>query len=159
VRKFRIAESDGEALLHDVLIAFMTTFPSIEHPRGWLVAAMCNASRRYWRCRARETEEIDDAVPDPFDACRLERELIVRDMLARLHPTDREVLRLHYFEHLTVPELAVRIGTTPRYAGKLVTKALKRARTIYEASAPQAAEPRLLRPSRPHDMTGPPLQV
>jgi RNA polymerase sigma factor (sigma-70 family) len=48
------------------------------------------------------------------------------EALNRLSPQDREVLRLHYDEGLTVARVAERLGTTPRFAASLIDKSLQR---------------------------------
>lgn len=142
--KFGISEADGEPLLHDVLLSFLTAAMRIESPRAWLVAAMCNASRAYWREQRRAAaaepvtiEEIAE-LSGPFDVETLQRELLVRAILQKLRPRDRLVLRLHYYERLTVEEIAAQFHTTAAYAGRLVSKALRRARAeLRRKAAPE----------------------
>jgi RNA polymerase sigma factor (sigma-70 family) len=146
--KFRVPPVDTEPLLHDVLLSFITATAEIKNPRLWLVGAICNASRAYWRARTRigalEAARLEGEVDlaGPFDADEMERAVALRTALQRLSPRDRLVLRLHYYERLTVAEIALRFGTTVRYATKLVGKALRRARRAYEAEAPDAAQKR-----------------
>jgi hypothetical protein len=52
-RKFRIPESEVESLIQDVFLSFIMTKTKIENIRAWLIAAMCNASRHYWRSQGR----------------------------------------------------------------------------------------------------------
>jgi DNA-directed RNA polymerase specialized sigma24 family protein len=51
-------------------------------------------------------------------------------MLAAMTSRHREVLRLHYYEQLSATEIARHLGTTRRYAEKLIGKALKQARRL-----------------------------
>ena len=136
-RKFNVPEEDCEPLLHDALLSLLRTDERVGNPKAWLVAAVCNASRAYWRGRARvhdvegaRIEEIP-CSPQTLDVERIEREILVREVVRWMEPGDREVLRLHYYEQLTAPEVAVRLATTSRYAEKLIAKALGRARTVY----------------------------
>lgn len=131
-------DGDCEQLLQDALFSYLTVGRPVENPRAWLVAAVCNASRHYWRFRARTTsmegtrlDEIPD-LPQEMDVERLELEILVRSLLERLHPGDREVLRLHYFEGMTAAEMAAALDTTVRYAQKLISKALVRVRREYQ---------------------------
>ena len=136
-RKFHVPEADCEALLHEALLSLLRTRDVIANPKAWLIAAVSNASRAYWRERIRtdavegtRIEAIVDTT-DSLDADRIEREILVREVVSRMRATDREVLRLHYYEQLTAPEVAARLDTTTGYAEKLITKALKRARALY----------------------------
>ena len=60
-RKFRIPDSDAENLIQEVFLSFLQTGTKIENVRAWLVAAMCNASRHYWRAQGRI-----ESLPDDF---------------------------------------------------------------------------------------------
>src|SRR4029079_3127976 len=104
--------------------------------RAWLVAAICNASRHYWRTQGRAEQLPDDYVEhsDPgSDAPPEERalEMTVRQALQYLQPRCRETLWLHYFEGRSAADVARELHTTPRDAEKLIHNCLKRVREIY----------------------------
>src|SRR4029079_5427234 len=61
-RKFRIPECDSENLIQEVFLSFLQTGTKIDNVRAWLVAAMCNASRHYWRAQGRI-----ESLPDDFN--------------------------------------------------------------------------------------------
>src|SRR5688572_12963800 len=61
-RKFRVPDGDAENLIQDVFLSYLQTGTRIENVRAWLVAAMCNASRHYWRAQART-----ESLPDDFN--------------------------------------------------------------------------------------------
>ena len=66
-RKFRIGETEAESLLQEVFLSYMTTTTKVENVKAWLVAAMCNASRHYWRGQGKT-----ESLPENFDdQCRL----------------------------------------------------------------------------------------
>lgn len=130
-------DHDCEALVQDAVFSYLTSGPP-DNPRAWLVAAVCNASRHYWRQRVRTSDlegaRLDEVEgpPDGMDIDRMERSILVRGLLARLRPRDRDVLRLHYFEGRTATEIADILETTARYAEKLIWKALTHARDEYD---------------------------
>ncbi|HEV8435699.1 MAG TPA: sigma factor, partial [Thermoanaerobaculia bacterium] len=64
-RKFHIADGEAENLIQDVFLSFLQTCTRIDNVRSWLVAAMCNASRHFWRAQGR-TESLPD---DYANAC------------------------------------------------------------------------------------------
>lgn len=135
-RKFRIPDSDAENLIHEVFLSFIQTGTRIENVRAWLVAAMCNASRHYWRSQGR-TESLPDNFSDHCDpgSQGLEQKfalkMTIRQALDYLQPRCRETLWLHYFEGRSASDVARELETTNRYAEKLIHNCLKRVREIY----------------------------
>ena len=135
-RKFRIPDADAENLIQEVFLSFLQTGTKIENIRAWLVAAMCNASRHYWRAQGR-TESLPDNVGDHSDpashglADQYNTKLTVRQALDYLQPRCRETLWLHYFEGRSANDVARELETTNRYAEKLIHNCLKRVREIY----------------------------
>lgn len=135
-RKFRIPESDAENLIQDVFLSFIQTGTRIDNVRAWLVAAMCNASRHYWRAQAR-TEPLPDDFNEHSDpgthglADTFAKKMTLRQALDYLQPRCRETLWLHYFEGRSASDVARELDTTSRYAEKLIHNCLKRVREIY----------------------------
>ncbi|HEX9986831.1 MAG TPA: sigma-70 family RNA polymerase sigma factor [Thermoanaerobaculia bacterium] len=135
-RKFRVPECDAENLIQEVFLSFLQTGTKIENVRAWLVAAMCNASRHYWRAQGR-TESLPDDFNDHSDpgshglAEQFAMQMTVRQALKYLQPRCRETLWLHYFEGRSAVDVARELETTNRYAEKLIHNCLKRVREIY----------------------------
>lgn len=135
-RKFRIDEGDAEGLIQEVFVSFMTTTTKVENTRAWLVAAMCNASRHFWRASGR-TESLPDDFDDHCDprsgsiADQVAIEITMRQALDYLQPRCRETLYLHYYEGRSAVDVARELETTSRYAEKLIHNCLKRVREIY----------------------------
>lgn len=136
-RKFRVPETDAENLIQEVFLSFLQTGTSIDKPRAWLVAAMCNASRHYWRASGR-TEALPEDFNDHSDPDSqslndaFTMRMTVRQVLKYLQPRCRETLWLHYFEGRSAGDVARELQTTHRYAEKLIHNCLKRAREIYK---------------------------
>lgn len=135
-RKFRIPDPDAENLIQEVFLSYLQTATKIENIRAWLVAAMCNASRHYWRAQGR-TESLPDNIDDHSDplthglADQFAMRMTVRQALDYLQPRCRETLWLHYFEGRSAGDVARELETTNRYAEKLIHNCLKRVREIY----------------------------
>jgi RNA polymerase sigma factor (sigma-70 family) len=135
-RKFRIPESDAENLIQEVFLSFLQTGTKIDNIRAWLVAAMCNASRHYWRASGR-TESLPDNFNDHSDpgshglAEQFAMQMTVRQAIKYLQPRCRDTLWLHYFEGRSAADVARELETTNRYAEKLIHNCLKRVREIY----------------------------
>jgi RNA polymerase sigma factor (sigma-70 family) len=135
-RKFRVPESEAEGLIQEVFLSFMTTTSKIENIKAWLVAAMCNASRHYWRVQGRTEglpEDFDDhSDPSSNDIAEtLASVITMQQALDYLQPRCRETLYLHYYEGLSANDVARAQDTTSRYAEKLIHNCLKRVREIY----------------------------
>jgi len=135
-RKFRIPDTDAENLIQDVFLSFLQTGTKIDNVRAWLVAAMCNASRHYWRAQSR-TESLPEDFNEHSDpgshglADEFAKKLTLRQALDYLQPRCRETLWLHYFEGRSAGDVARELETTNRYAEKLIHNCLKRVREIY----------------------------
>jgi RNA polymerase sigma factor (sigma-70 family) len=145
-RKFNVPEADCENLVQDAMLALLARLGErVENPRGFLIGAICNACRAYWRERTRGNHvegtrlEAVATVTVASEADRIEHELVMRRVLSRLSPADREVLRLHYYEQLTAREVAERLHVTHRYAEKRIVEALRHARIVYTELATRAA--------------------
>lgn len=135
-RKFRIPDSDAENLIQEVFLSFLQTGTKIDNVRAWLVAAMCNASRHYWRASGR-TESLPEDFNDHCDpgshglAEQYMMRMTIRQALDYLQPRCKETLWLHYFEGRSAGDVARELETTNRYAEKLIHNCLKRVREIY----------------------------
>ena len=135
-RKFRVPEPDAEGLIQEVFLSFLQTGTRIDNVKAWLVAAICNASRHYWRWQGRSEALPDDYLEhsDPVSDSLPEKramEMTIQQALGYLQPRCRETLRLHYFEGRSASEVARELETTTRYAEKLIHNCLKRVREIY----------------------------
>jgi RNA polymerase sigma factor (sigma-70 family) len=139
--KFRVPDSEAETLVHDVLLSYLRLAPSVRDLRGWLIGAICHASRHYWRLNGRtvgvetemELDRIDPASVRILDS--LPDQLAAREALERLSPRYQLVLQMRFFEGCTIPEIAQRLGVKSKYAQKLVTKCLRRAEQLYTEGA------------------------
>jgi len=137
VFKFRVPDTDAEALVHDVLISYLRKEEEIVELRRWLIGAICYASRHYWRLNGRTSGAEAEVAADRVDPASLRildslpDQLAAREALACLRPRYREILQMRYFEGCTVAEVASRLGVKTKYAQKLITKCLRRAEWLY----------------------------
>jgi len=130
--RFRIAECEADSLAHDVFLSFLRNAERVNDRQRWLVGAICNASRNHLR-RAGRTEPLDEAAeeaPDPRSARlgdSIAASLAARQVYACLTPKCQLALRLRYIEGYSVPEVATALGTTKKYAQKLISRCLEQA--------------------------------
>ena len=141
VSRYHIAESDAQALAHDVFVAYLLKADEIRDSRAWLLSAICNASKFFIRNQARHValpaEHAD--TPDPqwtriLDA--LPDQLAGRQAFTCLTARCQLALHLRYFEGYSVPEIADALKTTPKYAAKLVARCLRQAHDRYAKGTP-----------------------
>jgi RNA polymerase sigma factor (sigma-70 family) len=145
VRKFDIPLAETDSLVRDVFFGFLVD-PRRDrtNPRGYLIAAMCNACRRYWSSRNPELHSfppgasiVDNEVSDEvFEG--LDQTLLVATALARLPPRYRDILRRHYLEGQDTKTIADALGTTPTNLHYLLQVCRIRAHHIYSELKPGA---------------------
>lgn len=135
VRKYRIPSSDAENLVHDVFLKFLREEYRIRDDRAWLVAAISNASRDYWRSPARRAEcgQLPEAAAMPMDA--VGAEVDARTLLRPLSARCRSLLRLRYCDGRSADELAALFGTTTGYAKLMLHRCLAAARALVGGDA------------------------
>ncbi len=141
IRKFNVPPAEAHGLVHDVFINYLviTERSRPRDVRGYLIGAICNASRNYWRSRRTEdrvfTSDEDAAgsatVEDgAFEAVSMS--LIVASILARLGGRCREVLKRYYLDGQDTPAIAAAIHTTSANVNYLMHACRKKARAVYE---------------------------
>lgn len=136
IKRFHISETDAQALAHRVFLTFFLRAEEVRDPSAWLRGAICNASRQHHREQSRETplpsdiaERADPQLARVADT--LPDQLASQEALACCSSRCQLVLRLHYIEGYTIPEIAAQLHTTPGYAHKLVVCCLQQARERY----------------------------
>ena len=141
IRKFNVPPSDAEGLVHDVFINYLTsTRPVRKDLRAYLVGAICNASRNYWRSRRCADRVFADDGSSKADAAMaddlfegLELRLVIAAVLGKLGSRCREVLRRYYLDGEETPSIAASIETTASNVNYLMHVCRKRAHDAYEA--------------------------
>ncbi|MGH9419944.1 MAG: hypothetical protein ACRD3J_08225, partial [Thermoanaerobaculia bacterium] len=68
VQKFRVPGEDVRGLIHEVFVAFIRGRKKVYDERAWLVGAMCNHCRLYWRARGRDAGALPLEEKGAFDA-------------------------------------------------------------------------------------------
>jgi RNA polymerase sigma factor (sigma-70 family) len=137
-RRFRIPEDEVCGVIHDVFVAFIRSAERIrstpEDERAWLVGAVCNASRYYWRKHGRtgalpaddrSSPESDHLADDALD--RIELASVLRDLPEHC----RDLLCRHYGEGYTAGEIAPAYALKPSSTSNLISKCLFAARAAF----------------------------
>jgi RNA polymerase sigma factor (sigma-70 family) len=135
IRKFRIPHDDAYVLVQDIFVGYLTRPDTIRDPRAYLIGAICNASRNYWRSRQRElaTEENQrlEETPCQPEWERAEIRSALRATLARLGKRCRETLRRYYLAGESTADIAAAYDTTTDYILHVLHRCRLQAREIY----------------------------
>lgn len=116
---------DAEDICQIVLLRVMTKAPhfgSAEHERAWIIRTTANACRDLLRSAARRTTVALEAAGEP-EAPEIP-DGSVTDAVQRLPHDQREAIHLHYYEGLSIREIAGITGSSEA----AITKRLSRAR-------------------------------
>ena len=136
LRKFRVPLADVDALVHDVFASYFVNASNIRTLRPYLIGAICNAARQYWRKREAERAVFCDGAscPAASDEELLEsvtRKVRVATLLARLRPSCRELLRRYYLDGESTASIAASRDTTTNSVLVLLHGCRKSARAIF----------------------------
>jgi len=134
--RYGIPPEDVESLVHDIFASLLERRPQVDDMRAFLLGAMQNAARHYWRKRRHESPLLaeHDGTADESTAADLERwstNLSIGATLAQLGPKCRETLRRYYLNEEKPREIAEHLDTSPAYVMQLLSSCRKRAREIY----------------------------
>lgn len=134
-RKFNIPDADVDALVHDVFATFLISAPRVRELRPYLIGAICNASRKYWRNQEQHESlfaELDeDSVSGEDVQQAVHRALTLNAALSRIGDRCRNVLERYYLDREPTSSIAEAIGTSPGNVLYILHICRKRARAIF----------------------------
>jgi RNA polymerase sigma factor (sigma-70 family) len=130
VQKFSVPDEDVRGVIHEVFVAFIKARKKVYDERAWLVGAMCNHCRLYWRAHGRDAGALPLDEEGECDAEDVVKRIDVSAVLRRLAPRCREVLHLRFFEEYSSEEIATHYATTIQYARKMVYRCVCAARIV-----------------------------
>ncbi|MBV9495089.1 MAG: sigma-70 family RNA polymerase sigma factor [Acidobacteria bacterium] len=118
LRRFQIPVADVDALVHDVFASYFMNAAQVMELRRYLVGAICNASRQYWRRHEAERAVFCDGMDCSAIAAEndlseeIARRMTIAAILARLRPGCRELMRRYYLEGESTASIAAHRATT-----------------------------------------------
>ena len=119
----------GPAHAEDVLATAMVSILASESRnvadmKNYLYRSVANAGRKHWRTLDRRTRrEALDAQPGSVEDSYRDPEVIAA--LSKLSPQQRAIIHLTYWEDLTVPVVAKRLGVSDWTIRKQLARARK----------------------------------
>jgi RNA polymerase sigma factor (sigma-70 family) len=142
IRKFGIPISDVDDLVQDVFATYIANKANVHDPHAYLIGAICNAARQYWRkhhaspfCGA-DVEWGATPADDVIDG--VIRNLVLGATLRRLGERCRETLQRFYLEGETTAAIAESRETTANYICRLLNYCRNRARSLYRKMCAEA---------------------
>jgi len=141
VQKFRVPDEDVRGVIHEVFVAFIRSRAKVYDERAWLVGAMCNQCRLYWRASGKAGHPLPVDEDGACDADDVAQRVDVSTLLRRMPRRCREILHLRFFEEYSSEEIAVHYETTVQYARKMVYRCVCAARMLLTRIAPAKDAP------------------
>jgi len=135
MRRYGIPPDDAEALTHDTFVAYLQRHTKINDLKPWLMGAVCNACKHYWRDRKREMplpEDFEQAI-DPTANCSTDSwawRITVAGLLARLGNQCRETLKRYYWADESKESIAATLSLSTGYVLHLLSSCRQRMREM-----------------------------
>jgi RNA polymerase sigma-70 factor, ECF subfamily len=135
------SQAEADELVHEVLLLAYDAFPSYRAEgalRSWLFGIARRVCARHLEKRVRQAARLqlvhDASPPKGTEELVLAREQAerARAALAKLNPTEREVLFLRYESDLTFRDVAIACGVDEPTARKRASRAIERLRESLE---------------------------
>ena len=127
----RIPPQDCEDLIQEILVSFVRRYDHIENPEAWLVTALKNQCRLFWRKKRRLIyQAVDDVLLDVLAEAvepDTERQVWAREvehLLTKIPERCRRILQLRYKLELTPKELAAELGYCYTSVSNIVRRCL-----------------------------------
>ncbi len=130
-----IGPSDAEDLVAGVMVVLLDSPElSVTDPQNFLYRSVTNAARRQWRATERRIRR--EALTAPLD--RYEHHEFIPEVaraLIRLSPQQRAVIHLTYWEDLTPPMVAARLGVGDGTVRRQLARARRRLAEVLDGPA------------------------
>ena len=136
--RYELDEEEAAPLVHDVFVNLLASRRPVEQAQAYLVIGVVRACSDHWRRKRREAPAASITF-DSLEAAGNEDSIISRMTLQaglrQLRERCRETLHLYFLEGFTSREVASRLGTSPKYAEKLISSCLRNLRVKYRDAA------------------------
>jgi DNA-directed RNA polymerase specialized sigma24 family protein len=132
VRRHGVPPADAECIVQDVFVSFLLNESRIRKETAWLVAAVCDASRWYWRKRFGCAEVALERESRLSRRNLIDRRITARQIVRQVSARSAETIYRHYWLGATAREMAAESATTVRYVEKLIHQSLFDARNAYQ---------------------------
>lgn len=124
-------ESDADDVYQDVFYRYVKNkpvFENAEHEKAWFIRVTLNCSRTslksFWKTRVCELDET-------FEAAEIKESNLIY-ALGKLPKNYNAVIHLHYYEDMSIKEIAKVLELSEGNVGMLLTRARRRLKKIIE---------------------------
>ena len=112
---FRLNNSDAEDVYQDICLTAYIKYPQLKNKdsfKPWILSIARNKCNDYFRRKAPETLPLDDLEPSHLVYGRMGPALSspVEDTMDLLEAKDREILRMHFWQGLSLAEISVKLS-------------------------------------------------
>jgi RNA polymerase sigma-70 factor (ECF subfamily) len=124
----------AEEIVQEVFLQLHTHWDDVDSPRAWLFRSVRNRAYNHIRDKQREILNSDDGKVQPPHAAdetpetvllRMEATGALRQFVEELDETDRQLVKLKYFENLKYREISVQTGLSVSNVGYRLHHILK----------------------------------
>ena len=126
--------SVAEEIVQEVFLQLHARWDEVDAPRAWLFRCVRNKAYNYVRDNQREVFDLDqrdlrsasveDNAPDAL-LVRMEAVAALRQIVEELNETDRQLVKLKYFEGLAYRDISAKTGLTISNVGYRLHHLLK----------------------------------
>ncbi len=137
MRRYNIPPDDAEALVHDTFIAYLERHTVIRELKPWLMGAVSNSCKHYWRDRRREApmpDAIEETPAATDEANEWAWRISVGAAVARLGEKCRETLRGYYWRDESNERIAANLATSPGYVRQLLVSCRRRIKELLQGT-------------------------
>jgi RNA polymerase sigma factor (sigma-70 family) len=137
MRRYHVPPDDAEALVHDTFVAYLERHTVIREVKPWLMGAVGNACKHYWRDRKREAplpDTVEDTPAGRDDAEEWAWRISVGAVVARLGAKCRETLRGYYWREESKERIAENLATSPGYVRQLLVSCRRRLKEMLQGT-------------------------
>jgi RNA polymerase sigma factor (sigma-70 family) len=141
MRRYGIPPDDAEALVHDTFVAYLERHTKINELKPWLMGAVSNGCKHYWRDRKRESPLPDDYEETADPAAEKMADdwawrITVARLVARLGEQCRETLKRYYWRDESKETIAATLSLSPGYVLHLLSSCRQRIREMLARRKP-----------------------
>jgi RNA polymerase sigma factor (sigma-70 family) len=137
MRRYHVPPDEAEALVHDTFVAYLERHTVIRELKPWLMGAVSNSCKHYWRDRKREAplpDAIEETPAGGDEADEWAWRVSVGAAVARLGDKCRETLRGYYWRDESNERIAANLATSPGYVRQLLVSCRRRVKELLQGT-------------------------